>query len=247
MHSVPRSPEPDYWEQLKAEHQRWEDLRSQERVLIRDSLVEDFGPICAYCECPCGPPTPTHDNPDEETIDHFRPRARFSHLSFDWLNLVYCCYRCNQRKDSQWPGYDDESVNLTLVGSYPGWYAPPQDYVNPNWAVGEKHVREYFAFNVTTGEMTPAEELDAFEWSMAFRTIRDIDLNDYSDKSPGENSPTHLWNRRRNHLNFLASQLNQIDDISAQISIVRQFTMPDKPYSSFIAAWVDERFGPMPQ
>ena len=108
-------------------------------------------------------------------------------------------------------------------------------------------MREYFAFNVNTGEMTPAVELGTFEWSMALRTIRDIDLNDFSDESPGENSPAHLGNRRRNHLNFLTNQLNQIDDISAQISIVRQFTMPDKPYSSFIAAWVDERFGSLPQ
>ncbi len=247
MHSVPRSPQPDYWEQLKAEYQRWEDLEGLERVQIRDSLVEDFGPICAYCERPCSSPTSAHDSPDEETIDHFRPRSRFPHLSFDWLNLIYACHRCNQRKCNQWPGYDDESVNQALVGLFPGRYTPPQEYVDPNWAVGKKHVREYFEFNVDTGEVTPAVELEALEWSMAFRNIRDIDLNDYSDESPGENEPTHFWNRRLRQLNLLANQLIGIEDIAAQISIVRQFTMPDKPFSSFIAAWVNERLGPMPQ
>ena len=246
MHSVPRSTEPDYWEQLKAERQHWEEVRSQERVLIRDSLVEDFGPICAYCERPCGSPTPTHDSPHEETIDHFRPRSRFPHLSFDWLNLVYCCYRCNQRKDNQWPGYDDESVNLALAGFYPGKYTPPREYVNPNWTEGQRQVREYFAFNVETGEMSPAERLDATEWSMALRTILDIDLNDSYGNSPGESEPTHLWNRRLTHLNLLANQLIEIDDLAAQISIVRQFMAVDKPFSGFIAAWVDERFGTLP-
>lgn len=246
MHSVSRSTEPDYWEQLKAKYLRWQDIGSQERVQIRDSLVEDFGPICAYCERPCSSPTSAHDSPDEETIDHFRPRSRFPHLSFDWLNLIYACHRCNQRKSNHWPGYDDKSVNQALLGLYPGRYTAPQEYVDPNWAVGKKHVREYFTFNVGTGEMAPAEELDALEWSMAIRTIRDIDLNGYSDESPRENSPAHLRNRRLNHLNFLVNQLIGIEDIAAQISIVHQFTMPDKPFSSFIAAWVNERFGPMP-
>lgn len=247
MHSVPRSPEPDYWERMKAKHQSWEDLQSRERALIRDSLVEDFGPICAYCERPCGPPTSTHDGPDEETVDHFRPRSRFPHLSFDWLNLIYACYRCNQSKRNQWPGYDDETVDQALVALYPGRYTPPQEYVNPNWTVGQRQVAEYFAYNVETGEMAPADALDAIEWSVALRTIRDIDLNDFSDKSPGENDPNHLWNLRKAQVNLLASQLRRVDDIAAQISIVRQFTMPDKPYSSFVAAWVDERFGPVPQ
>ena len=132
MHSVSRSPEPDYWAQLKANNQRWEDLEGPERVQIRDSLVEDFGPVCAYCERPCVSPTPTHDSPDEETVDHFRPRSLFHHLSFDWFNLIYACHRCNQSKNNQWPGNDDESVNQALVSLFPGRYTPPHEYVNPN-------------------------------------------------------------------------------------------------------------------
>ena len=246
MHSVPRSTEPDYWEQLKAERQHWEEVRSQERVLIRDSLVGDFGPICAYCERPCHSQGRPGSPSDAETIDHFRPRSLFPGLCLEWLNLVYACYRCNQRKGNQWPGFDDAEINRRLTAHYTGKYVTPAEYVNPNWTISEKPVREYFAFDVNTGAISPAEGLDATEWSMALRTILDIDLNDSYGNSPGESEPTHLWNRRLTHLNLLANQLIEIDDLAAQISIVRQFMAVDKPFSGFIAAWVDERFGTLP-
>ncbi|MDE2938438.1 MAG: TIGR02646 family protein [Chloroflexota bacterium] len=240
MHSVPRSPEPDYWEQLKTKYQRWEDLEGLDRVQIRDSLVEDFGPICAYCERPCMSPTPTHDSPDEETIDHFRPRSRFHHLSFDWLNLIYACQRCNQSKNNQWPGFDDDVTNQWLAAAYPGRYMAPPEYVNPNATDDRRLAQEFFTYDFDTGEMLPAEELDPAEWSMAVRTIRDIDLNDNDANAPGEYDPGHLWNRRLAHLNILLSQLLQINDTSRLIDLIGQFALPDKPFSGFIVAYAKE-------
>ena len=246
MHPVQRSPEPDFWPELQATFLRWDDLGSGERRQIRDALAGDFGPICAYCERPCHSQSRLGAPSDAETIDHFRPRNRFPTLYLEWLNLVYACDRCNQRKGNQWPSFDDSEINQRLSALYSGRYVPPAEYVNPNWTVGQRPVREYFAFDVNTGAITPAEGLDATEWSMALRTILDIDLNDSSGNSPGENEPAHLWNRRLNHLNLLANQLVGMDDLAAQISIVRQFTMVDKPYSGFISAWVQARFGRLP-
>ena len=246
MHSVSRSPEPDFWRGLNANFLNWDDLGSRQRSQIRDALARDFGPICAYCERPCTQPTLAANTPDEETVDHFRPRDRFPTLAFDWLNLVYACHRCNQRKDNQWPGFDDDIVNQVLAAAYPGTYITPGEYVNPNAMNGRRPAREFFMYDFDTGDMLPAEVLDQTEWSTAIRTIRDIDLNDCADDAPGENDLSHLWNRRKAQLDLLISQLSQKDDIGEIFSVIQQFTMPDKPFSGFIAAWVKERFGTLP-
>lgn len=246
MHSVERSPEPDFWPELQSTFHHWDDLGSGERQQIRDALAGDFGPICAYCERPCHSQGRPGAASDAETIDHFRPRNRFSGRYLEWLNLIYACHRCNQRKGNQWPGFGDTEINQRLTDRYPAQYVAPAEYVNPNWTIGEKPVREYFGFDVNTGAIVPAQGLDATEWSIALRTILDIDLNDNADNAPSENDLNHLRNRRKTQLNWLANQLIGINDIAAQISIVRQFTMPDKPFSSFVAAWVEERFGTLP-
>ena len=90
MHEVQRSPEPGFFDDLRARYAGWNDMDGSDRRLIREALAQDFGHICAYCQQPCSPPSsPSADedkdcNPvrpgrstDEETIDHFRPRSRF--------------------------------------------------------------------------------------------------------------------------------------------------------------------------
>ena len=237
MHSVPRSPEPDFWQEFLANFHTWDDLGSRGRSQIRDALARDFGPICVYCERPCSRPTPSGNSPDEETIEHFRPRSRFPNLTFDWDNLVYACYRCNQRKGEQWPGYEDGEVNRRLTDLYPGHYISPVEYPSPNLSPGRRPAQEFFTFDFDTGEMLPDDDLDPLEWSSAVRTIRDVDLNDNADGSPGENDPSHLWNRRLTQLNLLLAQLLQMDDWEARIGLMREFSLPDKPFSGFIAAY----------
>ena len=244
MHSVPRSVEPGFWRGLTADLVDWGALGSRERQQIRDGLARDFGPICAYCERACSRPTAAGSSPNEETIDHFRPRNRFPALTFDWNNLVYACYRCNQRKGGQWPGYDDDVVNQFLAAGYPGRYMPPAEYVSPNAEAGWRPAQDFFTYNFDTGEMLPSSQLDSAEWSKALRTIRDIDLNDNADDSPSENDPGHLWNRRLYQLNLLISQLLQENDATAIIGIAQQFTLPDKPFSGFISAYIDYLVGP---
>ena len=238
MHSVKRSPEPGFFAELRAACTDWDDLDGGARRRIRDALFEDFGSVCAYCERSCEWPNSYSNSPNQETIDHFRPRSRFPGLWLDWLNLVYSCHRCNQAKSGSWPGHDDEVVNQRLAAVYPK-YTPVSEYVNPNEEPGQRPVREFFDFNVETGEVTPADRLDNTEWSTARRTISDIDLN---DSELGENEQGHLWNRRRRQRDLLMQALSAIEDFDEQVGLMRDFALPGKPFSGFISAYLKQRF-----
>lgn len=166
-------------------HTEWDALEPSDRPRIRRALERDFGQICAYCEQLCQLPTRSGESANDATIDHFRPRRRFPDLWLDWLNLIHACHRCNQAKGGSWPGYDDAEINNRLTALNPR-YTPVSEYVSPNAVNSRRPAREFFGFDVVTGEIAPAEQLDPVEWSMARRTIRDIDLN---DSELGENDP----------------------------------------------------------
>lgn len=90
MRSVARSAAPDFFAALRAAYSRWDELDGAERNRIRSALVRDFGVVCAYCQCPCAARPESDDDPNAETVDHFRPRHLFPAQWLDWLNLVYC-------------------------------------------------------------------------------------------------------------------------------------------------------------
>ena len=197
-----------------------------DRRRIRVVLFEDFGSVCAYCERSCEWPNSYRNSPNQETIDHFRPRSRFPGLWLDWLNLVYSCHRCNQTKSGSWPEHYDD-INQKLAAREPG-YTPVSEYVSPNEEPGQRSASEFFAFDVETGEMTAGEHLDGEEWSIAHRTIGDIDLNDeLSERETYD--PDHLFNQRRYHLYLLIEQINTHPDLSYQV--MQEATLPDKPFS----------------
>lgn len=238
MRSVARSAEPDFFAALRAAHSRWDDLDGTERNRIRSALVRDFGVVCAYCQCLCTARPDSDDDPDAETVDHFRPRHLFPAQWLDWLNLVYSCRRCNQAKGGNWPGHNDALINAVLSAENDR-YQPVAEYVNPSAVAGQRPANEYFEFDPATGEMRPAQHLDRPEWSMARRTIADLDLND-SDLAANDDS--HLWNRRLEHQYLLIDRLNSLDDFDIKVTIMLEFMLPDKPFSSFITAYVLERF-----
>ena len=237
MHSVKRSREPGFFAELRAAYTGWDDLDGGARRRIRDALFEDFGSVCAYCECQCEWPNSYRNSQNQETIDHFRPRSRFPGLWLDWLNLVYACYRCNQAKSGSWPEHYDD-INQKLAAREPG-YTPVSEYVSPNEEPGQRSASEFFAFDVETGEMTAGEHLDGEEWSIAHRTISDIDLN---DSKLGENDPGHLWNRRLRQVSMLIQKLNTVRDPFQKVRMAHEFTLPDKPFSAFISAYLRQRF-----
>ena len=235
MHSVQRSPEPGFFAAIRAAKTRWDELDSADRRRIRDALVRDFGPICAYCERPCQPPT-SAKKPDDESIDHFKPRSRFPGQWLDWHNLVYACRRCNQRKENNWPGYDDALTNRWLAAEDPR-YTPVSEYVNPNTSDDRRPAQDFFSFDTISGEIAPSDNISPQEWSIARRTIRDIDLND----DLGD-----LSKLRRNWLNLILEALAKVaEDPNSTNQIIAKSLSPHSPFSAYVAAYVNSpQFAP---
>lgn len=92
----------------------------------------------------------------------------------------------------------------------------------------------------------PAEELEDREWSMAFRTIRDIDLNDlYSGRA--DNDELHLMFRRQYQVSLLMEKFDLVD-IDLWVRAARDAMLPDKPFSAYISAYIGylgSRLGPL--
>ena len=175
----------------------------------------------------------------QQTIDHFRPRSRFPGLTFDWINLVYACRRCNEAKADSWPGFDDEGVDMWLKAENPR-YTPVSEYVSPNAEAERRPAQGFFDFDLDSGEMVPVEQLDDLEWSTARRTIRDVDLN---DSRRGQNDPGHLLNRRRRQRRMVEQRLSGISDPVQMVELAIEFTKPGRPFSSYVAAFFADRFG----
>lgn len=209
-------------------------MSGESRRRIREALAQDFGHICAYCERQCEPQAAASNPQNREEIEHFRPRSRFPELSFEWLNLIYSCHRCNRAKDDSWPGFDDTLINQLLFAE-DARYTPVSEYVSPNTSASQRSASGFFSYDVNTGEIMPSGQLAPNEWSMARRTILDIDLN---DSKLGENEPNHLWRLRRAQLALLQESINAEDDDSLADLAIREFMLPDSPFSAFIIAYV---------
>lgn len=57
---------------------------------VKDTLVSMFSDKCAYCEAIISGVTTGH-------IEHFRPKSRFTSLTFEWTNLLLSCPSCNNK------------------------------------------------------------------------------------------------------------------------------------------------------
>ncbi len=147
---------------------------------------------------------------------------------------MYSCHRCNEAKSDSWPGFDDDVINRSLAAEDPR-YTPVSEYVSPNATPGQRSASEFFSYGIDTGEIMPSAQLPRIEWSTARRTIRDIDLN---DRNLGENDPNHLWRLRRAYLDLLRTAINNVQDDVLAAVIIRDFTLSDSPFSSFILAYV---------
>ena len=194
MQPVKRGIEPCFVEKLRWSEvdspTEWKDLTPYDRNAIRRALGRDFGHLCFYCQQPCEPydyrsEEKRHSSDRDsvkqsrrirnsvvETIDHFRPRQRFRDRQFDWLNWVYCCARCNQKKANKWPRCDkeyDRKINGYLLKRYPR-YLPVDTFVNPN-ASNDTIESRLVQFDCKSGEILPSEDLDNEQYSIVLRTI----------------------------------------------------------------------------
>ena len=234
MHAVSRSPEPDFLAQLRANHTQWDSLDAADQRRIRAALRTDFGQCCAYCENRCAA-SASGDQPNRESVDHFRPRSKFSDLSLDWLNLVYACQRCNGTKGNLWPAESDVvNRRFAVVAGF----VPVTAYVNPNIIAGQRPAHEFFEFYVdgaNGGQIVPAAPLPVGERLMAQRTIEDLDLND--DYSRVDDRLPEL---RTDRLDFILDEIGDpAADTEKTATVLREYSQPHQPFSSYVAAFAE--------
>ena len=89
-----------------------------------------------------------------------------------------------------------------------------------------------------TAAILPANGLNDMEWSVARRTIWDIDLNDHLT----DYNPSNLRYQRRYQRYLLIEGLGSREDVEERVGLLVWFTRPDNPFSSFIRAFVTHSF-----
>ncbi len=76
----------------------------------RQEIRADCLGRCVYCDA--------HENEiggvENMTLDHFRPRDKYSHLEHEPTNLLWACHKCNEFKKNLWPAY---GTSHTVVGN----------------------------------------------------------------------------------------------------------------------------------
>ena len=164
------------------------ECRKAEYSAFISDLQSRFNSLCAYCERRCERP-PSGKKPERDqdnTVDHFRPRSRFLDRTFEWENLVYACYRCNQAKGNKFPGkvpaekglIEDLIDQIAEADKYGKRFVDPSEadgYVNPRDRA--EKAETFFEFS-RDGKILPNHDLDDRKWSKAVRTICDLDLNE---------------------------------------------------------------------
>jgi len=67
---------------------------------IRNILIADFHNNCGYCGV--SRPTPNKIGKKERTprghVDHYRAKAVYPHLTYEWSNYIWSCEACNVEK-----------------------------------------------------------------------------------------------------------------------------------------------------
>ena len=195
--------------------------------MVRGALAEDFNGICGYCEQSCVEPTRA-ERDNEESVDHFRPRRQFPSEWLGWLNLIYSCRRCNQSKGSKWPTIGDyDNQRLGSISRY----QQVSEYVCPNRSDTQPHCETMFVYVLQSGEIAPAEDLQDTGWSMAYRTIADVDLNSIQP------SQQNLPELRKEWLRSLETTLRRISNPDERSAIVFGLCQREQPFSSFVLAY----------
>ena len=182
MHFVDCGDEPAYLVKLRNSQPDpdWDKANTRP---VKDYLGKKFNNLCGYCERFCRGAGNTDGS---SSVDHFEPKGpvgtpRYRRLAFKWDNLVYACLRCNTKvKKDKFPGgASDSQLSYLKLSSeakhfYGRQFVNPDRYVNPRDP--DEPAEKFFAFT-KEGRILPAEELPNDQWSKAFRTIADLELN----------------------------------------------------------------------
>lgn len=124
------------WERFRREPLRHQVVRALNRQTRRK---------CVYCE-----------KKGARTIDHYRPKRLFPHLTFAWENFNWACTDCNFHKGPWLPSPDGRPLLFN-----------PMDEM----------VEDYFFFDLLTGAIRPKYGLSPNDEERANHTIKLLKLN----------------------------------------------------------------------
>ncbi|MFM5518984.1 retron Ec78 anti-phage system effector HNH endonuclease PtuB [Aeromonas dhakensis] len=150
MKKLVRSNAPACLANLVSGRDGWE---SADKTQIWEAIDIMQGGFCAYCECKLS----------RKHIEHFKTRASYTHLTFDWNNLFGSCGDSSQKGGWKRCGiYKDNGA-----GAYDPEHLIKPDIDNPS---------DYLLF-LTTGYVRPHANLSEEDKFIATETIRVLNLN----------------------------------------------------------------------
>ncbi len=112
-------------------------------------LGEKENAHCSFCDG--FPVEPVSAN----SIEHFKPKSQFPRLAYVWINLFYCCSKCQESKLENF----DRKLLKPDVSSYSFEY--------------------FFQYNTKTGEIIPNLDRINYDLQRAEKTIELYGLNDH--------------------------------------------------------------------
>jgi uncharacterized protein (TIGR02646 family) len=147
MQHLIRPAAPTCLAQYRHGQHNWDNISSQEKAAIRQSLEPMQRGLCAYCEAAL----------KAWHIEHFYPRDRYPQRTFDWDNLFGSC-----NSAESCGGYKDQK----------GKPYQPHDLIHPC-----QHHPDSFLFFSQDGQVQPRVNLSATDYQRAQETIRVFNLN----------------------------------------------------------------------
>jgi len=83
---------------------------------IKEALARVYNGKCAFCERKIDKCLDGIQNECTSTVEHYRPKGKYYWLAFSWDNLIWCCYRCNNKKGDNFPIKNSEiSYNSSFL------------------------------------------------------------------------------------------------------------------------------------
>lgn len=135
----------------------WTQYRGQRSNLLLLPILMEMTSVSgkkenAHCSfCDGFPVEPVSAN----SIEHFKPKSQFPRLSYVWINLFYCCSKCQESKL--------ENFDRKLL--------------KPD--VSDYSFEHYFQYDTKTGEIIPNPDRTENDLQRAEKTIELYGLNDH--------------------------------------------------------------------
>lgn len=173
-------------------------IDAAEREYTRRRTQSAFAPVTALLRDMCSGVARCMYCEDSRGVDveHYKPKARYPELVFDWANFLLVCARCNRRKSSRFPLLDKRGTSLRASTPADATRRPPQAspvLLNPR----VEDPAQFLSLDlVSTFYLVERSVTDDAARLRAKHTVEALELND-----------DDLWRSRRNAYDGFLSHL----------------------------------------